>query len=679
MFRIAKALFCAVPLGTALLAQAPPTQAPATQAAGKEPDTAGAYYNFAMGRLYAQMAASEGNKNDYINKSIQHYREALRLSPSTNIVFEELTDLYIQTNRLADAVAQAEDVLKQNPDNLDARRMLGRIFTRMIPDNQPGRIDERYVRRAIEQFEIVTQKAPKDAESFVMLGRLYQVSNKSPEAEKAFNSALAAEPDNEEALAGLAKLYTDLGDTRRAAEKLKAIADKSPNERTLAALAQQYEDLNQFKEAAEILRKLRDLAPNNPKIAAALARDLMFSDQLDEALHIFQQLAQADAKDWQTQLFIAQIYGAKQDTANARAALNKAKALNSDNLEIRYQEVKLLETENKNEEALTALKSILDDTRRRTYSEAEARARSRFLDEYGILSRNTQKWDQAIDAFQQLAALGGDYPVRGAIQIVETHRQKKDYPTALREVTAAIKKFPEDRALKAEHASILAESGKVEEGAAILRAMLGGDRDRETRLAIAQLYEKAKKYTEMGRELDAAEKLAKNNEEKASIHFMRGAMYERMKKFDSSEAEFRKVLQLDPDNAGAMNYLGYMLADRNVRLDEAFQLIKKAVDQDPNNGAYLDSLGWVYFRQGKFSEAEGVLVKAVERVGGDATVHDHLGDVYFKLGKTRDAVTQWQSSLREYQKPGSEADPDDVAKVSKKLDDARVKLAKEKK
>jgi tetratricopeptide (TPR) repeat protein len=156
-------------------------------------------------------------------------------------------------------------------------------------------------------------------------------------------------------------------------------------------------------------------------------------------------------------------------------------------------------------------------------------------------------------------------------------------------------------------------------------------------------------------------------------------MYERMKKFDLSEAEFRKVLQLDPDNAGAMNYLGYMLADRNVRLDEAFQLIKKAVDQDPNNGAYLDSLGWVYYRQGKFSEAEGVLVKAVERAGGDATVHDHLGDVYFKLGKTRDAVTQWQSSLREYQKPGSEADPDEVAKVSKKLDDARVKLAKEKK
>jgi tetratricopeptide (TPR) repeat protein len=680
MLRIAKALLCAVPLGSTLLAQTqtPPPQTPASQAA-KDPDQAGAYYNFAMGRLYAGMAASEGNKNDYINKSIQFYREALRLAPNVNIIFEELTDLYIQTNRLADAVAQAEDVLKQNPDNLEAHRMLGRIYARMIGEGQAGRIDERNVRRAIEQFEAVTQKEPKDADSWVMLGRLYQASNKSPEAEKAFNKALESEPDNEEALAGLANLYTALGDSAKAAEKLKAIAEKNPNERTLATLAQQYEDNQQYKEAAEILKKLQELAPSNTKISAALARDLMFSDQLDEALAIFQGLTKEDPKDWQSQLYIAEIYGAKHDFTNARAALEKAKAQNGENLEIRYQEVKLLENEQKNDEALTALKSILDDTRRRTYSEAEGRIRSKFLEEYGILSRSTDKYDQAVDAFQQLAALGGDATLRGTIQIIDTYRQKKDYPTAMREVQAAMKKFPDDRALKAEQATILSESGKVEEGATLLRGMLGGDRDRETRLAIAQLYEKAKKYAEMGKELDAAEKLSKTNDEKEQIYFMRGAMYERMKKYDLSETEFKKALQMNPDNVQALNYLGYMLADRGVRLDEAFQMIKKAVDQEPNNGAYLDSLGWVYFRQGKYSDAEGVLVKAVERSGGDATVHDHLGDVYLKLGKTRDAVSQWQSSLREFQKSGPDADPEEVAKVTKKLDDARVKLAKEKK
>jgi tetratricopeptide (TPR) repeat protein len=678
MIRFAKALLCVIPLGSLLVAQEPKPQATPAQPAGKESDKAGAYYNFAMGRLYAQLAASEGNKNDYINKSIQHYREALRLDPTANIVFEELTDLYIQTNRLADAVTQAEEVLKQNPDNLDARRMLGRIYTRMIPENQPGRIDERAVRRALEQYEIITQKDPKDADSWVTLGKLYQVSNKSPEAEKAYKAALAADPESEDALIALSGLYKDLGDTTRAAEVLKQLAAKSPNERTLAELATRYEEMNKPKEAADVLSKLHEMAPDNIKITAALARDLMYSDQLDEALKLFQDVAKEDPRDWQTQLYMAEIYATKHQMAKARESLNNAKKLNGENLEIRYQEVKLLEAEDKNAEALAALKSILDDTQRRTYSEAEARIRSRFLDEYGIVARSSEKWDQAVDAFRQLSALGGDYTLRGQIQVIDTYRQKKDYATALKEADAALAKSPNDRALKAEHATVLADSGKVDQGVAELRAMLKGDRDRETLLTIAQVYEKAKRWPEMGKALDDAEKIAKSEEEKETIYFMRGAMYERMKKFDPSEAEFRKVLKVNPENAGALNYLGYMLADRNVRLDEAYELVKKAVDLDPNNGAYLDSLGWVYFRQGKLNEAEGTLVRAIERMGTDPTVHEHLGDVYFRQGKTRDAINQWQASVREAQKNPGDSDPDEVAKVNKKLDDARVRLAKEK-
>jgi Flp pilus assembly protein TadD len=153
-------------------------------------------------------------------------------------------------------------------------------------------------------------------------------------------------------------------------------------------------------------------------------------------------------------------------------------------------------------------------------------------------------------------------------------------------------------------------------------------------------------------------------------------MYDRQKKYDASEAEFRKVLALNPDNAGALNYLGYSLADRNVRLDEAFQMVKKAVDLEPDNPAYMDSLGWVYYRQGKLNDAEQFLVRALEGTK-DPTVHDHLGDIYFKEGKTRDAVTQWQASLKEYN-AGNQDDVDaaDMAKVTQKLQTAQAQLAK---
>jgi tetratricopeptide (TPR) repeat protein len=127
-----------------------------------------------------------------------------------------------------------------------------------------------------------------------------------------------------------------------------------------------------------------------------------------------------------------------------------------------------------------------------------------------------------------------------------------------------------------------------------------------------------------------------------------------------------------------MNYLGYMLADRNVRLDEAYQLIQKAVDMSPDNGAYLDSLGWVYFRQGKLTEAEGLLLRAVDLTGQDPTVHEHLGEVYYKLGKTKEAIAQWTASVKAYkEQPSADTDPDEVQKVNAELDAARVKLAQE--
>jgi tetratricopeptide (TPR) repeat protein len=158
---------------------------------------------------------------------------------------------------------------------------------------------------------------------------------------------------------------------------------------------------------------------------------------------------------------------------------------------------------------------------------------------------------------------------------------------------------------------------------------------------------------------------------------MRGAGLERQKRFDQSEAAFRKVLELDPKNAGALNYLGYMLADRNVRLEEAYDLIKRAVDLEPENGAYLDSLGWVYYRQGKLDDARGLLERALDRMQ-DPTVHDHLGDVYLKLGKTKEAIAQWQASIHEFQKAAlPEADPEEMASVNRKLDEAQAKLAAE--
>jgi Putative Zn-dependent protease, contains TPR repeats len=195
-------------------------------------------------------------------------------------------------------------------------------------------------------------------------------------------------------------------------------------------------------------------------------------------------------------------------------------------------------------------------------------------------------------------------------------------------------------------------------------------------LKLAEVYDKGKRFDEMAKALDAAEKLSESRDEKEGVWFMRGAMFEKMKKLDQAEAEFRKVLDGNPDNPAALNYLGYMLADKNVRLQEALTMITKALAKEPNNGAYLDSLGWVYFRLGRLSEAEENLRRALERTPRDPTVHDHLGDVLMKQSKVKDAIGQWQSSLKEWDTSApADVDPVEIAKVKSKLESAKVRLA----
>jgi predicted Zn-dependent protease len=182
----------------------------------------------------------------------------------------------------------------------------------------------------------------------------------------------------------------------------------------------------------------------------------------------------------------------------------------------------------------------------------------------------------------------------------------------------------------------------------------------------------------MGKALDEAEKLSSSDDERDGIVFMRGAMFEKMKNFEAAEGAFRALIAKDPENASALNYLGYMLADKGIKLNDALAMIQKAVTKDPSNGAYLDSLGWVLFRLDRITEAEEQLVKAVERAPQDPTVHDHLGDVYAKQGRLKDAIAQWELSLRKW-KASAPADQDagEMAKVQKKLDSGKVRLARE--
>jgi tetratricopeptide (TPR) repeat protein len=127
-----------------------------------------------------------------------------------------------------------------------------------------------------------------------------------------------------------------------------------------------------------------------------------------------------------------------------------------------------------------------------------------------------------------------------------------------------------------------------------------------------------------------------------------GGAAERAGHFVKAAELLKKSIALDPArSAQACNYLGYMWADRGENLAEAELLIRQALELDPTNGAYRDSLGWVFFRQGRYNESLAELLRASELMQEpDPVVLDHIGDVYGKLGKTADAVLYWRKALQ---------------------------------
>jgi tetratricopeptide (TPR) repeat protein len=676
MFRLQRLISfsCLLALAVVAFAQTPPSESQTSDTTGK----AAAYYYYSLGHLYSEMAGAYGNRADLFGKAVDSYKQALKADPSASFISEELSDLYVQSGRLREAVTDAEAALKQNPDDLNARRLLARIYTRMIGDSQAQKIDEGMVKRAIEQYQKIVDKEPKDVDSWLMLGRLQKISQNSLEAEKAYKKVLELDANNEDAMTGLAMVYSDLGDTKQATELLRRAAEKNPNPRSLTTLASAYEQLKDYALAAETLKRALDQNQGNVEIERALAQDLLFGDQLDEALKLYQKLAEDDPKDVQSQLRISQIYRQKRDFRNARQAADKAKELDPTNLEVEYNEVNLLEAEGKLPEAIKTLKDILASSVKKSYSGPDKANRILLLERLGFMYRSNEQYAPAVETFRQIGELDSDSASKAAAQIVDTYRLAKEFAKAEQEAEAALKKYPEDRAVRSVHATLLADVGKTDQAVAETRKLLDGKNDRETYLALAQIYDKAKNWAEMAKALDEADKLSSSKDDQETIHFMRGSMFERQKNYDASEAEFRKVLEINPDNSSTLNYFGYMLADRNVRLQEAHDLIQKAVDRDPNNGAYLDSLGWVYFRMNKLEEAERNLRRSVELMSRDPTVHDHLGDVYFREGKVREAIVQWQNSLKEWQAtPPTEMDHSEIAKVQKKLDGAKVRQARE--
>lgn len=182
-------------------------------------------------------------------------------------------------------------------------------------------------------------------------------------------------------------------------------------------------------------------------------------------------------------------------------------------------------------------------------------------------------------------------------------------------------------------------------------------------VALADLYRQLERFDEAVAAYDRALDLyAERETEQWFVHYARAISHERLDNWPEAEADFRKALELNPGQPQVLNYLGYSLVEKQIKLDEALSLIEQAVASQPNSGYIVDSLGWVLYRLGRYDEAIGHMERAAELMPVDPVVNDHLGDVLWAVGRHTEAEFQWKRALSfvDKENPSPDIEPDRI-------------------
>jgi tetratricopeptide (TPR) repeat protein len=643
-----------------------PAFAATSLAQGQTNARAQAYYHFSKGRLLDDQGQT--------NQAIDEYKKALELDPNNSLIYSEMAETYLRNNKQREAVDTATKAIQIDRDNIEAHKLLSSIYLQIIGRanaQQPPTVDT--INNAIHEFEEIVRIDPTEQQSLVMLARLYSIKGDRDKAAGIYKQILGREPGSEEAVTALAKLHMDAGNYKEAADLLEQFVKGHPDsDSALQTLGEAYSNLQEYVKSADAYKRAAELDPDDIEIKKAEAQAMFLADNLDEATKLYQELAKAAPDDGVSLLRLGQIYRREMKYDLARQYLQKAAQSFPDSLEVQLNLVMLDHDEGRLEEALKRANDIVRKTEKSNgrYNEGEKQNRRIFLINQGMLNQTLGNYDAAVKTFQEIKNLTNEKDGRIDALIIETYRMARNLDRAQQYSDQSLIQNPGNRQLEMVHADLIAERGRVDEGIKALQQLQKGtDADLDVLSAQVSVYQRAKKYDQAQNVLNTAIQRFPNQEQ---VYFLQGALDEKQKKFNDAEKAFRKALELENDDPAVLNYLGYMFAERGVRLDEAQSLVEKAVKAEPTNGAYLDSLGWVYFKQNRLDLAEEYLKKAIIFVNSDSSIHDHMGDLYFKTKRYDDARNEWNKSIQ------LSTEQEEIDKVKKKLDELKTSRAAKK-
>lgn len=666
-------------------------EAQTTEAVSRE-RRAQAYAKLLEGQRYLVAARSGLLTQRVLEQARAAFAQAIERDPSLAEAHTAIAEIAFYTENAEQAMREATAAVRIDKDNSGARRILSRLYSigaiaRTQPEagsagnNNSGnsRVDPQAIDNAVAQLREVVRLNPKDAEAWALLGEFYFQTNRTKEAIEAYSRWADApapldtrffrvltgrELSTDAALARLGEAYMRANQPEQATAAFRrALAAEPENSEYLQLLGTAIQASGKGNPAAVVaeLERLVAANPNNTAAVIQLARaQVQASNRPEDAAQTLRAAIARRATD--ANRSNATNSTNSTDTGNRTNRISRTNRRSPANtgegdggaregIELRLELARILTDATRYTEAIAAYEDALKaagigDTP--LTSDMDKALASEVIERIAEIQRRQNQSDEAKRSIERLRRLLGSDDPTPDLQLILGLRETNRRAEALEAARAARLRYPEQPAFLRLEAATLADLGQVDEAVRLLRSKLKNTvEDFDDYLYIANIYVGAKR----GREaVEAATKAlslapATNSSQRTQALLMLSSARERAGDARGAEESLRRVLEGDPNNATALNNLGYYLVEHNERLEEALALIQRAVQAEPANPSFLDSLGWAYFKLNRLEEAERHLTEAARRSSSSFTIQEHLGDVYHRLGKSEQARLAWNKAL----------------------------------
>jgi len=638
-------------VAAAASAQVPPPASPAPALTGRS----AAYYHFSL----AQQARMAGR----FDEALDEYRKAEKDDPTSGVIRAEVARLLREGGRLKDAIAEALEGVRIDPKSPEVRLGLAQLYLAQAEAEQ----SLEPMKLAARAYEEALKLEARDAQSMRELAAVYGQLNQHADAARILERYLKdVDPSYVDGYLQLSSHRLAQNDAEGAAQALQKAVEIEPSLRAYQNLGDIYRAMQKPDLAVGSYQRALELDPQNVQVELKLADALYRNRKLEEALARSNTVLEADpANRYALELKGKALRDLKRFDEAVKLA-DETLAREPGDPAAAFLKATVAEARRDYAAAAAELEKLLQRSKENEDAEQRAANDRMFLVHLGLAYQQLDRQKEAADIYGRAFDLSGKTEPGLAAQRVDALVRAKDLDRALAEARDARKRFPDEAQMVTLEANVLREKGQVDAAVALAESLRKRSAGKfEPLVEVAEFYQRAKRFSDAEQVLVEARKVDPKD---LRALFLLGAVLERQKRHDAAESVFREALGVEPDSAPVLNYLGYMNADRGVRVEEALGLIERAVKIDPENGAYLDSMGWALYRLDRLDQAELQLRRAVAKGSANAVVLAHLGDVLGRRGNLREALDYWRQALSGEDDEGEL----DRAGVERKIRDAQA-------